>query len=39
MVMPNLIAVLALSGLVVKSMNDYEKFRGIDINKTNNFKS
>lgn len=39
MVMPNLIAVLALSGLVVKTMNDYEQFRGIDIDKTNNFKS
>lgn len=39
MVIPNLIAVLALSGLVVKTMNDYEKFRGIDIDKTNTFKS
>jgi AGCS family alanine or glycine:cation symporter len=34
MVMPNLIAVLALSGLVVKTMNEYEQFRGINIDKT-----
>lgn len=34
MVIPNLIAVLALSGLVVKSMNDYEELRGINIDKT-----
>ena len=39
MVIPNLIAVLALSGLVAKSMNDYEEFRGINIDKTKSLKN